>query len=465
MRQRFFIAFVMLILLATQLSAQEQDYEWQFGVVQLCEREQIVHSRSLSWNPFDHTDNKTCFEFDVPVNTVAIMYAYCSRMTETSVPALQLLSGITKCVSSVSSVVNKSFGEGINRISEGLNGMSLPSGTGDVDIYLFVDPDDFLKFKEASTSDCEAKFYYPKYDLLNQKVGKKTIELNKPLEKGFSIYLGLLNKDLNDAITVRIEAVAITAKKVPIVKTEEPAVASNAMTMPTNQSDQDGGGRGFVIILIVLAVAAVTVILRKKNKSQPINPVTNKPYETPEMKQIGEMKTKVEDRIKVAKDLNIKINADKDAIKKEANDAIDALYGNYVEIPRTVLFDNYAAILTKYGDKIAETPKLQCDRNVKDAQNAISEKQKLIDKNNKVIAEGQNLLKKLQKQREIQLQIDKQKKFNKKINTSASGTEEDAASQIYGTDMMNQINNDFSVFEREIDEIHNAEIASGSIKI
>jgi len=196
------------MLCVLQLSAQEDRYK--FEIKSLVNRELIVHSRLYST---DNACSKNTFEFEVPVNTVAIVYAYRSVLSEVPVPGLRLLSGLTKCVGGAASFVNPNVSTGLNTISEGLSDLSIPSGTGDVDIYLFTKKEAIYEFRAASTSDCE-KFYDPKYDLLSQKSGTKTINFAKPIEKSFYIYLGLLNKDLNDAITVRLEVVAITAKKV-----------------------------------------------------------------------------------------------------------------------------------------------------------------------------------------------------------------------------------------------------------
>lgn len=196
---------MLTMLCVLQLSAQEDWYK--FEIKSLVNRELIVHSRLYST---DNACSKNTFEFEVPVNTVAIVYAYRSVLSEVPVPGLRLLSGLTKCVGGAASFVNPNVSTGLNTISEGLSDLSIPSGTGDVDIYLFTKKEAIYEFRAASTSDCE-KFYDPKYDLLSQKSGTKTINFAKPIEKSFYIYLGLLNKDLNDAITVRIEAVAITA--------------------------------------------------------------------------------------------------------------------------------------------------------------------------------------------------------------------------------------------------------------
>ena len=466
MKLRFLIITAMMALATLQLNAQEQDYEYKYEAVSLTNREMIVHSRSFSWDPFDHTDNKNSFEFDVPVNTVAIMYAYCSRLSEVQIPELKLCAGITQCIGSIASFGNKSLGAGIDKIAEGLNGLSLPTGTGDVDIYLFVEPEDILKFKQASSSECEQKYYYPEFDLLSQKSGKKTIKLDKPVEKRFTIYLGLLNKDLDDAITVRLEAIAITATKVPIAKSVDNSTIQKAAELPPSQNTADNGNVAFVIILVVIGLGAVGGLVfwkMKQGKKETLS--TKQPEETEELKKMREKQSIIENRINEAQKLNIKISDEIEVIKSEANKAIASLYGDSVPYPQHELYSNYDSIINNYGNGIDETPKMQCDRNVKDAKNAIHERYNLIEKNKKVIAKGQGLIGKLNKQREIQSQIEKQKQFNKTINASNNNSESDIANQIYGTEMMDQLNDDFINFENEIEQIRNTEIELGSIKI
>ena len=449
---------MLLTLFTLQLSAQ--DYEYKYEAVLLDNQEMVVHSR---WNSIDYSCNKNSFKIRVPVNTVAIVYAYRSWLTEVSVPEIKLLAGVTKCIGSIASLGNKGLGKGVDMIANGIKEMSIPSGTADVDIYLFNDKKWIYELRETPTSDCQQKFYDPEYDLLSQKSGKKTIKL-KQVEKSFDIYLGLVNNDLNDAITVRIEAVAIKATKVPIAKPVETPSASKIAEIPPTQDESSNVGI-IVFILIAVAVAAGVVVLMKKKQSQPVPTPTKKIEETEEQKKIREMQKKIEAKIVDANNLNVKIKNDIEEIKKDANTAIVDLYGKYVEIPSTELFSHYSFVLDKYGDKVDETPKMQCDRNVKDAQNAIHSKLELIGKNNKVISKGKELVGKLNKQYEVQSQIEKQKKHSQKINASATNTESDTANQIYGTEIMNQINDEYALFEKEIEELRNLEIEVGSIKI
>ena len=449
---------MLLTLITLQLSAQE--YEYIFETVPLTNREVIVHSRSYNWNPLDHTDNKNSIEFKVPENTVAIVYAYCSRLSEVSVPELQLFSGVTQCVSSVVSYVNTNLGAGLNKISEGLYGLSLPSGTGDVDIYIFTDKYYINAFREASTSDCQMLYYDAKYDLLSQKNGYKIIKLADQVEESFYVYLGLLNKDIDDAITVRVEAVAITAEKVLIAQNEN----SVNGTISTFADLPESNNIGLVVIILIAIVAAILIIATKIKAGKKTN-TKEETIETEEQKRICKMRKYVDTMIQDAQTLNSKIQTDIENIKQEANKAIADLYGQFVEIPHTELFNNYSFVVDKFGDNVDSTPKLQCDRNVKDAQHAIHNKLELIGKNNKVIAKGQELTNKLIKQYEIQSQIEQQKKFNQQIHSSANDSESDTEKQILASESMNQINDEVINFEKEIEEIRRCEVEFDSIKI
>ena len=177
------------------------------------------------------------------------------------------------------------------------------------------------------------------------------------------------------------------------------------------------------------------------------------------------MRKYVDTMIQDAQTLNSKIQTDIENIKQEANKAIADLYGQFVEIPHTELFNNYSFVVDKFGDNVDSTPKLQCDRNVKDAQHAIHNKLELIGKNNKVIAKGQELTNKLIKQYEIQSQIEQQKKFNQQIHSSANDSESDTEKQILASESMNQINDEVINFEKEIEEIRRCEVEFDSIKI
>lgn len=463
MKLRFLIVTAMMTVATLQLNAQEQDYEYKYEAVSLKNECVIVHSRFFENAIFDQSVNKTDVQFEVPVNTVAIILAYRSIVTDTKkVPALNICAGITQCIGSIASLGNRSLSAGIDKIAEGLNGLTIPSGTGDVDIYISFNKEwTENTFKKLSIDDLKKKHYDVDYDLLNRSYGSKVIRL-KTVKERFPMYLGLLNKDLDDAITVRIEVIAILATKVPVAK----PVISKAAELPPSQNTADNGNVAFVFILVIIGLGAVGgLVFWKMKQGKKETLPTKQPEETEELKKMREKQSIIENRINEAQKLNIKISDEIEVIKSEANKAIASLYGDSVPYPQHELYSNYDSIINNYGNDIDETPKMQCDRNVKDAKNAIHERYNLIEKNKKVIAKGQELIGKLNKQREIQSQIEKQKQYNKTINASNNNSETDIANQIYGTETMNQLNDDIANFESEIEQIRNTEIELGSIKI
>ena len=187
MKLKFLIITAMMALVSLQLIAQEQDYEYKYEAVSLKNECVIVHSRSNNWvNPFDDSDNKTDIQFEVPVNTVAIILAYRSMLTDTKkVPALNICAGIVQCIGSMTSLGNRSLSAGIDKIAEGLHALTIPSGTGDVDIY-YSENKEWIKkvFKNLSGDELKEKHYDVDWDLLNRSYGSKVIRFN-PVKKDF----------------------------------------------------------------------------------------------------------------------------------------------------------------------------------------------------------------------------------------------------------------------------------------
>ena len=411
-----------------------------FVIPDYCSVTRLVKNESFSINDrtrlfSDNKDFKNYVRITIPNGTASVAYEFATFSEGNGSPTLQLLGGLVQMVGGFTNLY------GTDQIGSALSRMGAPSGEHACNIYIFKDIylDEFLNSDLGTFPSYKCIDYYP---MRNSGIKEIT-----QFETGTTYCIGFENPSTTDRVRVSFEACAI-----------ETSIF-------------------FKLFIIGGIVFAIIYFTRGKNNPSKVQNVNNKKTITPppytkhniviteEMSRIKEMQNAIKTKMVELGTASSNIKSDIQKIRDIENKTIANLYGTSLPLEHNDLYRNYDWIKSQFGNKVDPTPMLQCDRTISNAENAVKQKLTLLNRNNELLDKYKKMDVELNRQYNIQQQIENQKAFSSQLNAATANQEERIAANIYSGETLKNLNKEFETLNAEIQILREEQIKIGTIEI